>query len=264
MDILGQSSLWVALVSFSLGFSVLARNVRNTLFLSFAIMATLVSAWALSFFLAKAWGGAEFYRLHLFFNILLSPAILSFIRVMVRIQDHWSRRFFHLSIIIAVILSTAILLRWEVNPYILQCIYFSPILVVFQVLQLMWIDRALKRGVKRLPKMPLVGLSRRNFIYLGALVIFATSVMDHVPWMGRVLPSFGNLALTGYLFLLSQAITQQRLLNLNALFSRFLVLMVVALTLTVIYSLLVAWIENSPGLFFLNSFIASFVYFNAS
>lgn len=107
--------------------------------------------------------------------------------------------------------------------------------------------------------MPTVGLGRRTFIYLGALLVLATSVMDHIPWMGIVLPAFGNFGLTVYLFFLSQAITQQRLLNMNALFSRFLVLIVVALTLTAVYSLLVAWIENSPGLFFLNSFIASFL-----
>src|SRR6185295_2900013 len=95
--------------------------------------------------------------------------------------------------------------------------------------------------------------------YVGALVVLITSVMDHVSWMGPTLPAFGNLALVAYIFFLSQAITQQRLLNISALFSRFLVLLAVALTLTVVYSLLVAWIENSPGLFFLNSFIASFL-----
>src|SRR5690606_34610830 len=64
---------------------------------------------------------------------------------------------------------------------------------------------------------------------------------------------------TVYLFFISQAITQQKLLNLGALFSKFLVLIAVALTLTGVYSVLVAWIEDSPGLFFLNSFIASFI-----
>jgi len=83
--------------------------------------------------------------------------------------------------------------------------------------------------------------------------------MDHAPWMGIVVPSLGNLALTAYLFFISKAISQQRLLNFEALFSKFLVLLAVALTLTAVYSLLVAWIQNSPGLFFLNSFIASFL-----
>jgi len=259
MDILGQSSLLVGLISFALGFSVLARNVRNILFLSFATLTTLISAWALSFFLDKIWADLGFYRFHLFFNVLLGPACLSFIRVMVRMQDKFSRRLLQLSAVVSIGLSGALVFHLEDSPWILQLIYFSPALVVLQTLHLMWIDRRIKRGIKRLPKMPTVGLGRRNLIYLGALVVLATSVMDHIPWMGGVLPAFGNIALTVYMFFLSQAISQQRLLNMSALFSRFLVLLTVAFTLTVVYSLLVAWIENSPGLFFLNSFIASFL-----
>jgi signal transduction histidine kinase len=90
------------------------------------------------------------------------------------------------------------------------------------------------------------------------MLVLSTSVMDHIPWMGHVVPSIGNIALTIYLFFISQAITQQRFLNFEALVSRFLVLLVVALTLTGVYSILVGWIQNSPPLFFLNSFIASF------
>jgi two-component system sensor histidine kinase HydH len=259
MDTLGQSSLVVGLISFALGASVLSRNVRNILFLSFAAVTTLISFWSLAFFFDKMWPDYGFYRFHLFFNVLLAPASLYFIRVMVRIQDGVSRRLLDFSILMAVFLSVAILFNFETHPVVLQLIYFSPGLIAFQTLQLMWIDRRLKKGFKRLPKMPTVGLGRRTLIYIGALLVLMTSVMDHVPWMGQALPSVGNLALAVYLFFLSQAITQQRLLNINALISRFLVLLAVALTLTGVYSLLVAWIENSPGLFFLNSFIASFL-----
>ncbi len=259
MDILGQSSLLVAVSSFALGFSVLARNVRDLLFITFSMLTTLVSVWSLTFFLEKMWPGYGFYRLHLFFNVLLGPASLILIRVLIRIQDLVSRKLLEISVVLAFCLSLALVMHWETVPGILSLIYFCPGIVILQTLQLMWIDRGLKKGLKRLPKLPTVGLVRRNFIYLGALIVLLTSVMDHVPWLGTVLPSFGNLALATYLFFLSQAITQQRLLNVSALFSRFLVLLVVALTLTGIYSVLFAWIENSPGLFFLNSFIVSFL-----
>jgi len=259
MDILGQSALLVGVTSFALGFSVLSRNVRNVLYHSFAILTALISAWALSFFMDKIWAGYGFYKLHLFFNVLLTPACLYFIHMMVRIHDRISRALLILSVGLSIALGGAIVFDWDSVPWVLRLIYFSPALVVLQTLQLMWIDRGLTRGVKRLPKLPTVGLARRNLIYVGALVVLATSVMDHVPWIGIGLPSFGNLALTVYIFFLSQAITQQRLLNMSALFSRFLVLLTVAFTLTIVYSLLVAWIENSPGLFFLNSFIASFL-----
>ena len=259
MDILGQSSLLVAVTSFALGFSVLARNVRNILFLSFAMLSTLVSAWALSFFLEKIWGGYGFYRLHLFFNILLAPAALTLIRVMARMEDSLSRRLLNVSLILAAPLVFGLVFHWDAFPGFFQLIYFTPILVVFQILRLIWLDQKSKIGSHSFAKLPTVGLRRRTLIYFGALAVLSLSVMDHVPWMGKVLPSLGNLGLVVYLFFVSQAITQQRLLNINALISRFLVLLVVALTLTAVYSLLVAWIQNSPSLFFLNSFIASFL-----
>ena len=52
---------------------------------------------------------------------------------------------------------------------------------------------------------------------------------------------------------------QQRLLNFGMLLSRFLVLIVLALLLTGIYSLLFSWIPDNPRLFFLNSFLVSFL-----
>src|SRR4051812_46461464 len=131
MDTLGQSSLLVAVVTFALGFSVLSRNVRNKLFISFALLTMLVSAWSISFFLEKVWPDFGFYRLHLFFNILLAPAGLSFIRMMVRIRDGASRRLLDISLLSGFALSIALLFHWDSNPIVLQMIYFSPILIVF-------------------------------------------------------------------------------------------------------------------------------------
>lgn len=260
MDFLGQTSLLAAVTSFALGFSTLARNVRNKLYIAFAALCTMIFFWALCFFLEKIWGEGGFYRLHILFNIWLAPAGLAFIRVLVRIHDTTSRRLLDLSVLLALSLSVALAFNWDQeSPWLLQIMFFVPALIVVQIVQLMWIDRRLRLGLKRLPKLPTVGLSKRNLIYLGGLLVMSTSVMDHIPWLGRQIPGFGNITLTLYLFFISQAITQQRLLNFDALVSRTLVLIAVALTLTGVYSLLVAWIENSPGLFFLNSFIASFI-----
>lgn len=259
MDLLGQSALWVGVTSFALGFATLARNVRNKLYITYAVVCTLVSGWAIAFVLERIWSDLGFYRIHLFFNFWLGPAALIFIRVMARMHDGFSRRMLDLSVIVAIALSLALALRMETLPWMLQLMYFSPAFLVIQILQLMYNEVRLNLGLKRRLNAPTVGLARRNWIYIGALVLLMTSVMDHVPFLGNVVPALGNLGLTVYLFFVSQAISQQRLLNFGALFSKFLVLIAVALTLTGVYSILVAWIEGSPGLFFLNSFIASFV-----
>ena len=259
MDLLGQSALLVGLTSFALGFSVLARNVRNALYIAFAILCTLISFWGLAFGLERIFATGDFYKLHLFFNLWLAPASLGFIRVLVRVRDPFSRRLTTLGVLAAVALSTCLALGLQANPWVLRAIHFLPALVLLQTFYLMWIDRRLRRGIKRIPKRPTVGFARRNLIYLGGISVLCLSVMDHVPSLGATLPALGNLGLIAYLFFISRAITQQRLLNLAALVSRFIVLCAVAATLTGVFTILVAWIENSPSLFFLNSFIASFL-----
>ncbi|MGK5086960.1 ATP-binding protein [Bdellovibrionota bacterium FG-2] len=260
MDILGQTALMLGVTSFALGFSVLARNVRNKLFIVFAILTTLVSGWALCFFFEKIWEGGSFYRAHLIFNVWLAPAALGLIQILVRIHDRVSRTIFDFSVLFALGLSAVAILRLDnAVPWLLNLIHASSFLIVVQVLNLMWIDKRLRNGIRRLPKLPTVGFARRNLVYAGGLFVLCSSVMDHVPLLGKLIPSLGNIGLMIYLFFVSQAITQQRLLNFGALLSRLLVLLAVALTLTGVYSLLVAWIQDSPGLFFLNSFIASFL-----
>ncbi|MCM2277304.1 MAG: ATP-binding protein [Oligoflexia bacterium] len=259
MDLLSQSSLLVGVTSFALGASLLARNVRNKLFLTFAGLAAVICGWAIAFFLEKVWGGGAFYRWHLFFNVWIAPMGLWLILTMVRLQDTLSRRLLDIGLLSALLLSVAILFGYEAIPWVLQLVYFLPVLIVFQLLRLMWIDRRMRQGAPRSPKAPIVGFSRRNLIYLGGLLVLSTSVMDHVGFLGQEIPFIGNLGLTVYLFFVSQAVSQQRLLNFEALLSRFLVLLSIALMLTAVYSMLFAWIQASPALFFLNSFIVSFL-----
>src|SRR5262245_60249865 len=137
MDILGQSSLLVGVTSFALGFSILARNVKNKLFIAFSVLTTLISAWALCFFMNKVWEGGAFYRWHMICNVWLAPAGLAFIHVMVRIQDTVSKRLRDVAFLGAMGLSIVELLGLEnSNPYARELINFIPGLVILQILQL--------------------------------------------------------------------------------------------------------------------------------
>lgn len=268
MDLLGQSSLIVAVTSFALGASVLARNVRNKLFLSFAAVTGLISFWALFFFLSQVWEAYAqgFYWLHLLMNVWLAPAGLGFLLLMMRIQDRVSRVLLDLSVILALVLSTILVFGYDPEGFgrvILQMVYFAPAVLLVEIVHLMRKDSRLRRGVRMLPKIPTVGLVRRNWIYMGAILVLLTCTMDHLAFTNtgpaRIIPALGNLGLAVYLFFVSQAISQQRLLNFSALLSRFLVLFAVGLILAVVYSVLLVWIQDRPGLFFLNSFIVSFL-----
>ena len=268
MDILGQSALLVAVISFALGVSVLARNFRNTLFLNFFVFCSLLSAWALFFFTSVLWQSVDFYRVHLFFNLWITPAALLLIGQLIRIHDRWSRFFFWASVALATILTPALIFGLDrgggrewlgglgAANWVRQVVFFTPGFVLLQTLLLMFRDLRVTESRKT----PAVGLGRnRLYIYAGALFTLSTSVMDHAPWLGAWVPVLGNIALTIYLFFLSQAITQQRLLNFGAILARFIVLTTIAVLLTGIYSLLFRWIANKPALFLLNSFIVSFL-----
>ncbi len=266
MDILAQTALFVAITSFSLGFSVLARNVRNKLFIAFCVLCGVITVWALFFFFEKVWENDQFYPWHLFFNVWLGPAALVFMRVLsrttLRSQDRFSLRLLALSILLSVGLSLSLISGAKNIPWVLVLIYFSPGIIALQTVFQLVADQRERlerraRGIAR-ERRSISGVSARGgLIYFGALVVLAFSSMDHVPWMGKIIPSVGNVLLCAYLFLLSQAITQQRLLNIRALLSRFLVILLVAFLLTGVYLLLVVWIENNPAAVFLNSFAIS-------
>jgi two-component system sensor histidine kinase HydH len=72
-------------------------------------------------------------------------------------------------------------------------------------------------------------------------------------------PSFGNIFITIYLYFLSQTLARYRLLDLNELLGRMVVLATLVMIATVIYGLLlVKWVElDELGVFFLNALVAS-------
>ncbi|MCA1825934.1 MAG: histidine kinase [Myxococcales bacterium] len=73
-------------------------------------------------------------------------------------------------------------------------------------------------------------------------------------------PPFANVALTIYLYFLSQTIQRHRLLDLNELLGKIVVLASVGVVLALIYGVLVRWTgSQSLGIFFFNTMVASFV-----
>jgi two-component system sensor histidine kinase HydH len=257
MNLLAQTALLVALTSLGMGLSVLPRQLQNKLMLSFSAACSVVFAWSLLFFLEKVFGGGWFYYFHLLSGIWLGPACLYFIRVWIgRAPSGWTGRLsqavWTLSWLSSVGLSVAWLGFWPqggIAPSFLRdLMFFSPAPVVLQLLVILATRRPL----------PL----REGVVFGGALAVLSLSTLDHVPWLGHVVPSLGNLLLCIYLILLGQAIRQQKLVDVPLLVTRFAVLLVLALLLTGLYLTLVSWIEHNPVLFFLNSFAASFLIVN--
>jgi two-component system sensor histidine kinase HydH len=71
-------------------------------------------------------------------------------------------------------------------------------------------------------------------------------------------PSFANIFITIYLFFLSQTLVRYRLLDINELLGRMMVLGTLVLIVTLVYTVLVKWVPpGEHGLFIFNTLIAS-------
>lgn len=253
MDLLSQTALFASVVAFALGLSTLAKNPKNTLFLSFSIMAWTVAAWALSFFAYRTFDIAPAYRLHLAIHVWVSPAAIFFIRILTRPTYSLGKRWIILSTGVATLLTFALAIGQDARPEIVSMIYFSPTLIALQIIFLFFGER---RTLKHLSSS---ARAKRNLIYAGALLVLNTSLLDHVPDAGPVIPVIGNIFLCVYLYFVSQAISHQKILNFWALLTRFLTLAILALLLAALYSSIFNWIKNSFPLFFVHSLIASFL-----
>jgi len=99
---------------------------------------------------------------------------------------------------------------------------------------------------------------RLRYITVGGGVVLAAIVVDLIAGLGAPLPHMGGIVVAIYLYILSQILVRQRLLDLHELLGKALVFSVLALTLAAVYSLLVLW-AGDPGVFVFNTLFASAV-----
>lgn len=259
MELLGQSSLILSVSSFALAISSLSRNLNNRLIRSFAKTCLLISAWAFSFFLEKIFLSGYFYQVHMVLHVALAPVGLRFIKVLTRTDypfQRWLERLVWVYIALLFVLSLTYI---KTNPYFYYLVFLAPTFLVAACCYLMFVDWQIKAHRFANQKTPMIGLDKKYYIYIGAIILLLTGSMDHFDFIGQVTPSISNILMSLYLFLVSEAIIHQRLLNLNALLSRVAVYGFISICLTLVYAVLVGWVENSPALFILNTFVASLI-----
>ena len=103
--------------------------------------------------------------------------------------------------------------------------------------------------------------ARRQYLFVGAAVAVALSTLDMVPRFGLPNPAegLGSIALTLFMFFLSQTLQRHRLLDLHEFLGKIVVVTALGLVLVAIYGGLVSWVGNRPELFYFNTVVASFV-----
>lgn len=263
MEILVQSAFLVAFVALALGVSVLTVNIRNKLFRAYGAMAAVIFGWGIGYFLESIVPDAEgvYHRLHLFFHVWISPAAILFLQVMVRMNDGISRTLLWLNFLVSLGLSVAIVFQIDFFPVIHQLIKYSLAPLGIQIFHLLLVDRNLIEGFKKRRQRlsARIQAGGRLWVYLGGILVCTLVSFSHSKTSEDWIPALGYVGIAIYLYFLSQAITDQRLLHFETMVSRFFVLLGFSVVLTGIYSILFIWIKDRPAIFFLNSMIISFL-----
>ncbi len=100
--------------------------------------------------------------------------------------------------------------------------------------------------------------TRVSYLVVVGAVAITVSVLDFLPSLGIPFPPIGTYLTLIFMYVLSQSLHQRRVLDIYDLGGRLAVLLMMGMTLTGMFILLVHWSELS-GQFFLNAAVAALV-----
>jgi two-component system, NtrC family, sensor histidine kinase HydH len=151
--------------------------------------------------------------------------------------------FFYLALLLSRFLASPIHTRLWFHAGLVIYVFIGLYLSVY------YLYRRYRRTPSRVEKIRLL------YLLIGGVATVTAALLDLIPGA----PSFGNIFITIYLYFLSQTLARYRLLDLNELLGRMVVLATLVMIATLIYGLLlVKWVElDELGVFFLNALVAS-------
>lgn len=259
MDARAQSALLLAIVTSALAVAMVLRPARSRLFTLFASLNGNLCLWAISLFwrhLSPDSGIAA--RMELVSEAALPAFALAFYLEFLGDVGSWARRTLRTAIIIAIgalllaptQLVTFVPTGWRAAPVLIAVAVYSLVMVA-AVASLLY--TRMRRSTSRTER------ARLLYLYVGAAATVGLVAIEGVfMFFDTPFPPFGTVSLAIYMYFLSQTLLRHRLLDLNELLGKIVVLSLLALLLAAIYGLIVQW-TTGIGSFIFNTLVASFV-----
>jgi signal transduction histidine kinase len=264
VNVLSISSLLAAVVILAIGVSVLLRDRTRRTYTSFAALTFMVAAWHLCTFIATAtaaagarveptvewlalWPAATIPPVALrFFREFLAEPAIGGKRRPPRVTLAWTIAAYCALIYSAIVqpIHTKLWFQIPFGAYVYGGLYRC-------VLELYIQYRATPGQVAR---------TRIRYLMIGGLVAITLALTDSLPRFGVAWPTIGNVLTILYLYFLSQTLFRYRLLDLNELLGKMVVLGTLVVLLWATYGLLLTMVGiDGEGMFLLNALAASFV-----
>ena len=254
MDARTQSALLAGIVSLALAVAMLLRQRRTRLWTAFALLNLSLLAYQLGDFLNGLLGQRPWpLRLTLAAAGLIPAAVLGFL---VEFQGESAGRVVGLTRLAlgsAALTGIAALSPLGTIPAVRVTAAGAIFVQLTAAVSLLY--ARMRRAASRTER------ARLFYLWVGAALCVGLTFGELlIRLAGWPPPPFANVAITVYLYFLSQTIVRHRLLDLNELLGKIVVLGCVGLVLAAIYGLLVRWTGGaSTGLFLFNTLVASFV-----
>jgi signal transduction histidine kinase len=256
VDIRTQAALLAAIVTLALAVAALLRDNRSRVFTLFALFSADLFLFSIAeFFLRwpQAFGPTWWERVAVASGALVPSAALAFFLEFLGVARRPARRARNAMLAGSTTgLVVALTPLVHVKPAkLLVAAYVVGGLAV--VLSALW--------GKLVGSTTRVERARLLYLFIGALFAMTLSALDMLPRFGLPYPleGLGSIALTIFMFFLSQTLQRHRLLDLHEFLGKIVVVTALGLVLVMIYGGLVSWVGDRPELFYFNTVVASFV-----
>ncbi len=256
MDIRSQAALLAAIVTLALSVAALLRDNRSRVFTLFALLSADLFLFSLALFFlrfAGTFGVGWWERLAVASGALAPAAGLAFFLEFLGVARRPARRARNAMLagsLLGLIVAVTPLVQVKAATILVGAYVVGGLVVVLSTL---W--------GKRFASQTKVERARLQYLFVGAVVAVALSLLDMLPRIGIPYPAegLGSIALTLFMFFLSQTLLRHRLLDLHEFLGKIVVVTALGLVLVAIYGGLVSWVGDRPELFYFNTVVASFV-----
>jgi two-component system sensor histidine kinase HydH len=265
MDARSQSALLLAIVTLAVSVAMMLRPARSRLFTHFAVLNANLCAWAIGLFWS-AFQPTSIVPLRWVVSTeaALPATALAFFLEFLGESGPQARRGLRVALTMAglalvVSLTQAVGIKlegWNVYPvrFIVGLYAFAMNASVVSLLY-----SRMRRSISRTER------ARLLYLVVGAGLTLGLVALELLT-RDIAFPPLGTVALTVFMYFLSQTLLRHRLLDLNELLGKVIVLSLLALLLAGIYGALVSWSvsvshnkDSWAGLFAFNTLVASFV-----
>ncbi len=251
LDARTQSALLAGIVTLAMAVAMLLRRGRTRVFTLFAALNLTLFGFELGDFISSV-GHSDFWmRETLLAESILPTAALSFFAEFFAepgSRTRFAERFTLFGILAGLgvacsPLATVPYARWGLGAYALVSLTLTVSLLYARM----------RRAQSRTER------ARLYYLWVGGALTVGFALTDLFARFGYPVPPLGNVALTIYVYFLSQTLLRHRLLDLNELLGKLVVLSALALVLATIYLVNVSWVGERRGLLFFNTLVASSV-----